>query len=89
MRIRFFVLGLFLLSAGMLWAVEAGWHTIHNDFYWVDQDGARVNTDGHGRSGRDGTMRAPSLPRLRRAGEGVRIENHESRIKNCESRIVN
>lgn len=44
MRSTRFIFVLFLLSAGLLLAVESGWHTIHNDFYWLDQNGERVLT---------------------------------------------
>ena len=44
MRSALLLFVLVLLSAGSLWAVESGWHTIHNDFYWVDQAGERLYT---------------------------------------------
>ena len=51
---KYLVLGAGLLAGGSLPAQDAsappdtgpnaGFQTIHNDFYWVDQNGARINT---------------------------------------------
>ena len=42
MRTRFVLLALPYLLTGPLAAAQSAWHTIHNDFYWVDQNGERV-----------------------------------------------
>lgn len=41
-RLLTFLLSLFL--AGQVCPVQSAWHTIHNDFFWVDQNGERILT---------------------------------------------
>ncbi|MBN1972576.1 MAG: discoidin domain-containing protein [Sedimentisphaerales bacterium] len=44
MRTRVLIFAISFLMAGRFSLAQSAWHTIHNDFYWVDQNGERIMT---------------------------------------------
>ncbi len=44
MTLKFLTFTLSLLLAGQACLAQSAWHTIHNDFYWLDQNGDRILT---------------------------------------------
>ena len=44
MRSGLLNIALIIFFSNQLSLAQSDWHTIHNDFYWVDQNGERINT---------------------------------------------
>ena len=44
MKSKLLIFVFFFVFANQSFLAQSAWHTIHNDFYWVDQNGERVKT---------------------------------------------